>query len=106
MIGGQFKLKYLPSGSCAKSEEALPKEGEKHLFFCLQMRGIDCLLAFALRTFSPMNPDLHREILFSGRFAGSDFHRHRLVSGKVEPSIETLLLPPHFTGLSRKGDFR
>jgi hypothetical protein len=87
-----------------QKRRSFAKKDEKHLFFCLQIRRIGCLLAIALRTFSPMSPHLRPEIFFFSRLAGTRFHRPGLVSGKGEPSAATLLLPWHFTGLSSKRD--
>jgi hypothetical protein len=53
-----------------------------------------------------MNCHFPQEILYSGRFTEILFYGRRLVSGQIQSSAATLLLPPNFTDFSRKGDFR
>jgi len=48
-----------------------------------------------------MNCHLRQEIRCSGRFTGSLFYGHRLISGKIQSSAATLLLPPNFIDFKR-----
>jgi len=87
----------------ACSARTLRQKSEKAYFFLAGPKNR--LFDFMLRTFSPMDYQLHREFLCSTRFARGHFVSRRLVDGKIEPFAATFLLSSYSFGFSRMGDF-